>query len=141
MDRRREQVRDSSAKPECKARKYLYAKTHKHWLRYTPQYKLWNGARTRAREKHRLFTIAIQDIQIPECCPLLGMPLVSGSHSGASPSLDRLDSDKGYIPGNVWVISHKANTAKSNLSLSELKLLVDNLESAIIRKRITDAPK
>ena len=133
--------RKSAAKPECKAKKQEYARKHRRWLLLTPEYKLWNGAKTRAREKQLSFTIQPQDIKIPKICPLLNIPLVSGSHSNASPSLDRIECDKGYVPDNIWVISHKANTAKSNLSLSELKLLADNLEAALIHKRITNVPK
>lgn len=45
-----------------------------------------------------------------------------------SPSLDIIIPSKGYVKGNVWVISNRANRAKSNLSLEELKTLVYNLE-------------
>ena len=43
-------------------------------------------------------------------------------HTGNSfsPSLDRIDSTKGYVPGNVWVISNKANRMKSNAAAEEL---------------------
>ena len=34
----------------------------------------------------------------------------------------------GYIKGNVWVISNKANRIKNNATLEELRLLVKNLE-------------
>jgi hypothetical protein len=37
-----------------------------------------------------------------------------------SPSLDRIDNNKGYIKGNVEVISWKANIMKSNASPEEL---------------------
>jgi UDP-N-acetylenolpyruvoylglucosamine reductase len=37
-----------------------------------------------------------------------------------APSLDRIDSARGYVPGNVQVVSHKANTMKSNASTEEL---------------------
>jgi len=78
------------------------------------------------------FTIEQKDIIIPDTCPLLGIPLVfhrgKGSQQGNSPSLDRIDSTKGYIKGNVWVISNRANTLKNDASLQELKTLVENLE-------------
>jgi len=45
-----------------------------------------------------------------------------------SKGLDRIDSTKGYIKGNVWVISNRANTLKNDASLQELKTLVENLE-------------
>jgi hypothetical protein len=41
-------------------------------------------------------------------------------------SLDRIDSSKGYIKGNVWIISHKANTMKSASTLEEFLLMAQN---------------
>ena len=37
-----------------------------------------------------------------------------------SPSLDRMDNSKGYVKGNVQVISHKANSMKFSASKDEL---------------------
>jgi hypothetical protein len=45
-----------------------------------------------------------------------------------SPSLDKIIPSKGYIKGNVWVISNRANTLKNDASLQELELLVENLK-------------
>lgn len=51
---------------------------------------------------------------IPLKCPVLGIVLdPPGSATPQSPSFDRLDSTKGYIPGNVRIISHRANQIKS----------------------------
>jgi hypothetical protein len=47
-----------------------------------------------------------------------------------SPSLDRKNSLLGYTKENTWVISYKANAAKSNCTLNELELLVKNLRNA-----------
>lgn len=42
-------------------------------------------------------------------------------------SLDRLDSSKGYIPGNI-VITHKIiNIMKNDLSINEFKTYITNL--------------
>ena len=62
---------------------------------------------------------------IPEFCPILGIPLirVGTIATDNSPSIDRIDSTKGYIKGNVQVISKKANTLKNSSSLSELIIL------------------
>lgn len=46
-----------------------------------------------------------------------------------SPSLDRVDNTRGYVPGNVLVISWKANQIKSNATLAELESIVAWLRS------------
>lgn len=89
-------------------------------------------AKLRAKEKGLEFTITSSDIKIPPVCPLLGIHISKGngkSHHG-SPSLDRIDSSKGYVPGNVWVISKKANTIKNNASLEEFMTIAKNWANA-----------
>lgn len=44
-----------------------------------------------------------------------------------SPSIDRIDSTKGYTRDNIQIISWKANSIKRNASLEELILLVNYL--------------
>lgn len=44
-----------------------------------------------------------------------------------NPSIDRLDPSIGYIPGNICVISYKANTMKNNASYTELKTFCKNI--------------
>ncbi|MHB8563307.1 MAG: hypothetical protein ACYDDA_05035 [Acidiferrobacteraceae bacterium] len=70
------------------------------------------------------------DIIIPKTCPLLGIALERkpGVQAGSTPSLDRIDSSLGYVKGNVWVISWRANHIKTDASLEELKQLVAGLE-------------
>lgn len=73
------------------------------------------GARYRARHNKVPFDLTLDDIQIPEFCPILGIKLIFNSicAKGNSPSLDRFYPAKGYVKGNVTVISNKANTVKS----------------------------
>ena len=73
----------------------------------------------------------MEDIVIPETCPLLGIPLVSTSDKTdpRNPSLDQKVPGKGYTPDNIWVISYRANALKWDATLQELKTLVENLEA------------
>ena len=73
----------------------------------------------------------MEDIVIPETCPLLGIPLVSTNNKRdpRNPSLDQIDPGKGYTPDNIWVVSSRANWIKSDATLQELKTLVENLEA------------
>ena len=69
------------------------------------------GASDRCKRSGLLCSISEKDIVIPERCPYLGIFLERGNGRmiDSSPSLDRIDSSKGYIPGNVQVISLRAN--------------------------------
>jgi hypothetical protein len=94
------------------------------------RYKMFHNAQHRAKKKGIPFTISIEDIIIPETCPLLGIPLVSTNNKRdpRNPSLDQKIAGKGYTPDNIWVISSRANALKWDASLQELKTLVENLE-------------
>jgi hypothetical protein len=83
------------------------------------------AARTRARKLGREFSITAADIRVPEFCPILGIRLEKrpGAHSG-SPSLDRIDSARGYTPDNIQVISLRANQLKRDGTLAEFERLV-----------------
>lgn len=80
-------------------------------------------ARLRARKKGIECSIKISDIVIPEYCPVLGIKMkrnYGGISSANSPSLDRIDPNKGYTKDNVAVISMKANRIKANATADEI---------------------
>jgi hypothetical protein len=89
----------------------------------TDEYQMWNRAKRRARLANVAFRLEPSDIVIPETCPVLGIKLERNKFksSAASPSLDRIIPERGYIKGNVQVISHKANTIKNNSIVEELE--------------------
>lgn len=94
------------------------------------------SSRARAKKAGVPHTIVDADIAIPEFCPALGIRLVSKRHKQGplptSPTLDRIVPKLGYVPGNVFVISHKANTMKSYGTLEDLKALVAWLENILM---------
>jgi len=53
-------------------------------------------------------------------CPILGTTFTIGGNRGTSPSLDRIDPNKGYTPDNIQIISNLANTMKCNATDKEL---------------------
>ena len=91
---------------------------------------LVRNSRRRAKRDKIEHTIRWMDLEIPDVCPVTLKPFwpVLGQMADTSVTIDRKDSDKGYVPGNVWVISLAANKAKGNLSLEALKRLVAELE-------------
>ncbi len=81
-------------------------------------YGMLHSAKSRAKGYGLPFSITIDDIVVPLICPILGIPLELGKKQvqDSSPSLDRVYPEKGYVRGNVLVVSHKANRLKNELS-------------------------
>lgn len=95
-----------------------------HGRTYTPEFRMWNGAKSRAKSKGLDFNLVIDDIVIPELCPVLGVPLkvsTTGKADEYSPSLDRFDNNKGYVVGNIAVISYRANRIKVDATIEEVE--------------------
>ncbi len=100
---------------------------------WDPRAKMIYAAKARAKKSGVPFDLQLDDFHIPAMCPVFHFPLntnTAGSARFDSPSLDRKIPHVGYVKGNVQVISHKANTMKSDASLAELRALVKFMESA-----------
>jgi hypothetical protein len=112
---------------------------------------LVSGAKARAKDKNLPFDIDLdyvrsmvgENAELAFHCPVFGIPLDwsrirnNGNRPlPNSPSIDRIDPERGYVKGNIKIISFRANQIKSDGSPSELKLvaaycakaLVDSLE-------------
>lgn len=89
-----------------------------HYRRQKPEWFLFYAAQSRARKKGIEFNIQLSDIVLPELCPVLGIPMKKNDNKckDSSYSLDRVDNSKGYIKGNIQVISNKANILKNSLT-------------------------
>lgn len=65
---------------------------------------------------------------IPEFCPVLGIkldtPKMGKKRPDGKPSIDRVDNSKGYVKGNVIVVSWRANRLKCDASIGELEAIV-----------------
>jgi uncharacterized membrane protein len=66
-------------------------------------------------------------------CPLLGIELQYAKFEGNTPpdnyaTLDKIDPKKGYVLGNVQIVSFRANTLKNSATLEELKMIIANWE-------------
>ena len=62
-------------------------------------------------------------IEYPKVCPVLGIELDWGMNGRQtnSPSLDRINPNKGYVKGNVMIMSDLANRMKQNATPEQLK--------------------
>jgi len=95
---------------------------------YTKEYSLWIHAKVRAKKAGVPFNLSVDDVVIPPVCPLLGIalePNIRGKRKESSPSLDRKVPSLGYVRGNVWVVSYRANRIKNDATLLELEMLVE----------------
>jgi len=81
-----------------------------------------NSCKRVAKAKNIPFNLTIDDIVIPSHCPVLGIELQSkyGIRSDGSPSIDRIIPERGYVRGNVIVISMRANRIKNDATVEEL---------------------
>jgi hypothetical protein len=102
----------------------------KQFRRDKPQMVMVYAARKNATRAGVPFDLTINDVTIPEYCPILGIRLRRGVGKAchASPSLDRIVPAKGYVRGNVRVISNRANSLKRDATLEEMRAVLADLE-------------
>lgn len=96
------------------------------------RYRLWANVKHRATVVKEIeFNLKPLDIpNIPDFCPILGIEIKKDNRVVAdnSPSLDRIDPKKGYIKGNIRIISNRANRIKSDANYKELYLVYKDLK-------------
>jgi hypothetical protein len=95
------------------------------------RYRMWLTKRCNKPAK-LLFTIDWTDIPDTKICPLLGVTLIWERSSWSkipnnAATLDRIDSTKGYVPGNVQVLSFLANRMKSDATKEQLVVFAKNI--------------
>lgn len=107
--------------------KYLESKRNEFLKNYKRQ--IITRTKKRALLKGLEFSLVEEDIIIPECCPLLEIPLIVGTKGEYenSPSIDRIDNTKGYTKDNIQIISKKANSMKNSATIEELKTFYKNI--------------
>ena len=80
-------------------------------------------AKQRAKRDGLPFNLSGEDIVIPRRCPVLGITLKHGKNKKVleeSPTLDRIRPIRGYVKGNVIVISSLANRIKSTANWRQI---------------------
>lgn len=83
---------------------------------------LYVETKSRARLSNIEFNLDKSDVVIPEICPVLGIPLIVSLHGRTdnTPSIDKVIPSKGYVKGNVQVISWLANQTKRDCTDPEV---------------------
>ena len=86
----------------------------------------FSNIRSRAKKKNIPVEVTIEDLKkaFPNdmICPALGIKMEVGekNRNVNSPSIDKIIPEKGYIPGNIIVVSMKANLIKSFATPDEI---------------------
>lgn len=77
------------------------------------------------------WSISFGDVHWPTHCPILGIELdyFSDKRADCSPTFDRICQDKGYIPGNVVVMSYRAHRLKSDGTATEHRLIANYIDN------------
>jgi len=93
----------------------------------SPESKMLARAKARAKARGIEFSLTLDDIHIPDTCPIMNLKLEvhQGRLQKNSPSLDRIHPSKGYVSGNVWVVCSLANTIKGQATPDELKTFIE----------------
>ncbi len=105
--------------------------SRKWWQTVDRKHKMLLKQRHRAKARGIDFSITSKDLVLPIHCPILGIKLdyySSYSYANNIASIDRIDSSKGYIPGNVKVISLLANRIKSDASIRVLEKILSYMK-------------
>lgn len=85
-----------------------------------PEKKIYQNVKGRAKKQNIPFDLELSDIILPKKCPVLGIDIIPFSSSDNSPSVDKLDPNKGYVKGNIAIISRRANSIKFNANSDEI---------------------
>ena len=101
---------------------------------YSKEFTMWNTARYKSKKEKLNFNITVEDIIIPERCQILDIPLIidwTGIPNDNTPSLDRIVPERGYVKGNIQVISLRANRMKQNLTEEIIEKLLKYMKENI----------
>jgi hypothetical protein len=100
---------------------------HRQTYRDNIKHNMVLGCQRRAKAKNLTCSITVDDISLPSHCPVLGIPLLIGQEHCRDnwPSIDRIIPSQGYIPGNIVIVSSRANRIKNDSTVEELGKLYE----------------
>ena len=106
----------------CDPCKVEVTKRHRH---DNPSNRIKHSVVARCNRRGTPYNLTEVDYKIPSHCPVLGIPLVlsGGTRVDRTPTMDRIDTEKGYVKGNVAIISWRANRLKNDATLTEIRRL------------------
>lgn len=94
------------------------------WRTNNPLKRLIFSTRQTSKRRGLEHTITELDLLLPELCPYTGIKIDYSAGKGktmSNPSIDRVNPLRGYVAGNVEVVSSLGNTMKNNASIKILQ--------------------
>lgn len=97
---------------------------------YDAQRSKFRNKKSQALAKGVEFSVHFGELDWKTHCPVLGIELnyFAEKTEEESPSFDRVDCTKGYVAGNVQIISWRANRIKNDGSAEEHRKIADFIE-------------
>lgn len=102
----------------------------KQYLNDNQDYRLYQLTKSKCKKHGIEFNLDLADFKIPDTCKYLGVKLTNIMGTGRVPtnaSIDRIDNTKGYIKGNIQIISDLANRMKQDATLDQLETFAINI--------------
>lgn len=135
-------MREYAKRPAQRAKRAAYQKARpeenqlaqKRCRAKNPQRWMFTRARSTAKRRGLEWALVYEDVVFPTHCPVLGIELRygAGTRREDGASFDRWDNSKGYVPGNVHVISWRANRIKWDCTVSELEAVAVYADQGIM---------
>ena len=97
---------------------------------YRAKKEKFNHKKANAKQAGWTWDISFGDLQWPTHCPILGIELDFFAETRAenSPSFDQIIPGKGYVKGNVEIMSWRANRIKNDGSADEHRQIAEYLD-------------
>tara|TARA_A100001011_G_scaffold255695_1_gene263954 strand:- start:388 stop:924 length:537 start_codon:yes stop_codon:yes gene_type:complete len=108
--------------------------------RLNPIPQLIYSFKRRAKRQKVPFALTVEDMtnllkNAGNICPVLGVKMtiteLGSGDTDYSPSFDRIYPKKGYIKGNIVIVSNKANRIKTDATVDEIRKVADFYEKLL----------
>ena len=108
--------------------------------RLNPIPQLIFGFKKRAKSQKVPFDLTVENIRdllknAGNICPVLGVKMtiseLGSGDTNYSPSFDRIYPKKGYVKGNIVIVSNKANRIKTDATVEEIRKVADFYEKLL----------
>lgn len=110
----------------CKARRKRYNSTAHTDLKVYAKFMVWEKRR-KCKKLGIAFNLTVEDVIVPAYCPVLGIEIKRGNTDNAA-SIDRIKPNRGYVKGNIIIVSKLANQIRTNATSKQIRAVADFYE-------------